>query len=136
MGIVNSRFTKMAADTGKPAKGDLQVSSTLPCVTEVKIVEIGSGKNKKETLVMAFDYETTYKPIDAFIKLSGELVYLDDNAKKIAEKWKKDKKLDEGISIPVLNYLFRKCAIESVKIADDLQLPVPVQLPEIRAKEK
>lgn len=84
---------------------------------------------------MDFDYETTYKPTDAKIVLKGELTFVAEDSKKIMELWEKEKKLEEKISLPILNYLLKFCAVECVKIADDLKLPVPVQLPEIRAKK-
>jgi hypothetical protein len=135
MGVLKSRFTEISANAGKPAKGEIQVSTSLPAILNIYPAPLGSAKDKKDILIMEFDYEVSYKPIDGKISLKGELMYLDENTKKILDKWKKDKQVESSVSVPILNYLLRVCAVESVKISDSLQMPVPIQLPEIRPKE-
>ena len=135
MGVLGVRFTEISAKGGKVAKGDIEVSTSLPNITSVRTVPVGSGKDKREILMMDFGYRATYMPIDAKIELKGELSFIDDEPQKVMQQWKKDKKLDQKISLQVINFLIKKCAVESIKIADDLQLPAPVKLPEVRAKK-
>jgi hypothetical protein len=135
MGVIASRFTEVMANSGKPAKGDIQVNTNLPVLTTMKCVAVGEGKQKKDLLVVGFEYNTTYHPMGAKIELKGELTYVSDDAKKILAMWTKDKKMTEKDSVAILNYLIKKCSVQCIKIADDLQLPVPISLPEVRAKE-
>lgn len=134
MGVLGVRFTEISALAGKAPKGDIEVTTSLPNITSMRSVPVGTGKEKKEFIIMGFECTTNYRPTDSKIELKGELNYLAEEPKKIIEQWNKTKKLDEKISLPVINYLIKKCAVESIKIADDLQLPVPVKLPEVRAK--
>ncbi|MBN2095241.1 MAG: hypothetical protein JW727_04280 [Candidatus Aenigmarchaeota archaeon] len=136
MGVLGIRFTEISAKSGKSAKGDIQVSTSLPAIKSMKKMEVGTGKDKKDIILMEFDYSTIYQPLDARIDLKGELSYLTEESKKIMDRWNKDKKMDDKVSVPILNHLIKKCSVESIKLADDLQLPVPVKLPEIRSKEE
>jgi len=135
MGVLASRFTEITAKAGKPVKGNIEVSTSLPTLTSMKLVEIGSGKQKKDLLLIGFEYMIEYKQMGAKIELKGEVTYSAEDPKKLVNLWDKKNKVEEAMSLTVLNYLIKRCSIESVKIADDLQLPVPVRLPEIRSKE-
>jgi hypothetical protein len=135
MGILASRFTEIRAKVGKPIKGDVQVNTSLPMIKSMKCVEVGSGKQKKDLLVMDFECKTDYQPMGAEIELKGELTYVTDDPKKAIGLWAKGKTMDEKMSLSVINFLIKRCAIENIKIADDMQLPVPVKLPEVVAKE-
>jgi predicted transcriptional regulator len=59
-----------------------------------------------------------------------------ENNTKILAQWKKDKTLPEDASVEVLNQLFRKCLLKVSNIAEELQLPIPIQIPRVSAKEK
>lgn len=135
MGVLAARFTELKAKAGKPVKGDIRVNTNLPAIITMKCVEVGTGKQKKELLVMEFECKTVYQPMGAEIELKGELTYVADDPKKIFNLWTKEKKMEEQMSLNVLNFLIKKCSIESIKVADDMDLPVPVKLPEVRARE-
>lgn len=134
MGILNLRIKKMEGDVGEQVAGELKVSSSLPKIKDITEREIGIGGSKTKVLVMGFDYKVKYEPIKAKINIEGELLFTDSNQKDILNKWKKDKKIDEKYAMPVLNFIIKKCAIQSIKIADELQLPAPVRLPELVKK--
>jgi hypothetical protein len=134
MGILASRFTDITATAGKPVKGDVQINTSLPMIKSMKCVEVGNGKQKRDLLVMTFDYKTDYQPMGAKIEIKGELTYVADDPKKAFSMWSKDKTMEEKMSIGVINYLIKKCTIECIRVADDMDLPIPVKLPEIVAK--
>ncbi|MCK4429457.1 MAG: hypothetical protein KAU95_03715 [Candidatus Aenigmarchaeota archaeon] len=135
MGILSLRLKKIGGDVGEIAAGELKVTSALPKITEIKEKDVSVGGNKMKVLAISFEYKTKYEPIKAKIEVEGEVMYTDQNQKEIVKKWSKDKKVDEEFALPILNYIFKRCAVQSIKIADDLQLPAPVRLPEFVKKQ-
>ncbi len=61
---------------------------------------------------------------------------MSESNSKVLSSWKKDKKLPENVSVEVLNHLFRRCLLKIAGIAEELQLPPPIQLPMVRPAEK
>lgn len=110
---------------------EIGVNST-PKINDVKEMDINTLG--KKALSISFDFTTTYSPGIGEIKMTGELLYLADDNKKILAEWKKNKKIPDNVSLEVLNHLFRRCLIKITGLADDLQLPPPIQLPIVKPK--
>ena len=133
MPIIGLSFRAMEAKRNKgTTTGEIKVNST-PKITDMKEVSI-STLNKK-ALSLSFEFLTKYDPEIAEIKISGEIVYLADKNAPILNQWKKKKSLPEKVSVEVLNHLFRRCLLKIAYMADDLQLPPPVQIPRVRPSE-
>ena len=121
-----------ASRTQNPVKGEIKVNSTpkINQVKEVKLPNLG-----KEALSLEWEFVTEYAPDHGEIRLEGNILFVTDDIQEIVKKWKKEKTLPEDVSVPVLNHLFRKCLIKIAGLADELQLPPPMQLPLVKAKE-
>ena len=133
MPIVGLSFSTIEGRRKSIPKGEIKVNSS-PKVTDIKEVDLASiGKN---ALSLDFQFMTEYQPDVGAIKVEGEMIYVADNNTKILAQWKKDKTLPEDTSVEVLNHLFRKCLLKVSEIAEDLQLPIPIQIPRVTAKEK
>ena len=134
MPIIGMSFKSMEAKRGAgTAKGEIKVNST-PKISNIKEVTIPTLK--KKALALTFEFVTRYDPAIAEIKIGGELIYLADNNAKILNQWKKKKSLPENVSVEVLNHLFRRCLLKISNMADDLQLPPPIQIPRVRPKSE
>ncbi|MBN2043296.1 MAG: hypothetical protein JW754_05845 [Candidatus Aenigmarchaeota archaeon] len=114
-------------------RSEIKVNS-VPRINSLK--EIMVPTLQKKVISMDFEFVTSYDPKVGEIKIGGELLYLTDKMKELMDKWEKEKKLPEKSSLEVLNYLFRRCLLKVSNIAEDLQLPPPIPLPKIKAKEK
>ncbi len=133
MPIIGMNFRSMEAKRTKgESKGEIKVNST-PKITDMKEINIAS-LNKK-ALSMSFEFSTKYDPQIAEIKIGGEIVYLAEKNGPILNQWKKKKSLPENVSVEILNHLFRRCLLKIAYMADDLQLPPPVQIPRVKPKE-
>ncbi|MEE9405823.1 MAG: hypothetical protein V3V26_00275 [Candidatus Aenigmarchaeota archaeon] len=133
MPIIGMNFRSMEAKRIKEGStGEIKVNST-PKITGMKEINI-SSLNKK-ALSMSFEFSTKYDPQIAEIKIGGEIVYLAEKNGPILNQWKKKKSLPENVSVEILNHLFRKCLLKIAYMADDLQLPPPVQIPRVKPKE-
>lgn len=117
----------------KTPKGEINVNST-PKITNVDRKELNLP-GIKDVLSIGFEFETRYEPNIAKIKFEGEVLYQTGDAKNIVSKWKKDKKLDDDLTVEILNAIFRKCLSQAVIIANELRLPPPVSFPVVKKKE-
>lgn len=117
----------------KTPKGDISINST-PRITNVDKRELNLS-GIKELLAVEFEFETRYEPKVGKIRFEGEVLYQTDDVKNIVSKWKKDKKLDDDMSVEILNAVFRKCLSEGVSIASELRLPPPISFPVVKKKE-
>jgi len=106
----------------------------VPRVITIKEVDIPTFD--KKALSLEFEFETSYEPKIANIKITGDILYRPENSAKILKEWKKNKKLPDEMNMEILNNLFRRCLIKISVIADDLQLPPPLQLPRIKPKDE
>ena len=130
MPVIGLSFRSMEAKRKQvAAKGEIKVNST-PKITDMKELSIPSLDRK--ALNLSFDFITKYDPDLAEIKISGEVVYMAEKNGPILNQWKKSKNLPEHVSTEVLNHLFRRCLIKIANMADDLQLPPPIQIPRVR----
>lgn len=134
MPVVGMNFTRLEAKRGKGSTGggEIKVNST-PRITEVK--EITLSNLDKKALSLNFEFVTEYAPDIGEIRLEGNILFLAEKNSPILEQWKKDKSLPEEVSVAVLNHLFRRCLIKISTMADDLQLPPPIQIPLVRPKK-
>lgn len=133
MPIIGMNFRSMEAKrTKEGSTKEIKVNST-PKITDMKEINIAS-LNKK-ALSMSFEFSTKYDPQIAEIKIGGEIVYLAEKNGPILNQWKKKKSLPENVSVEILNHLFRRCLLKIAYMADDLQLPPPVQIPRVKPKE-
>jgi len=133
MPVIGMTLSSMQGRRDKSPSGEIKVNST-PKVTEIREVKISTVD--KKALDMKFDFTTKYTPEIGEITISGNILFLAENNEPILKHWKEKRQIPEAISVEVLNHLFRRCLLKTANIAEDLQLPPPLQLPRVKAPEK
>lgn len=134
MPVIGLSFTRIdASRKGVQPTGEMKINST-PKITEVKEIDV-RGLDKK-ALSMEFEFGTKYDPDVAEIRIEGNAIFMAKDNATVLKQWDKDKSLPEEVSVEVLNHLFRRCLIKISSLADDLQLPPPIQLPMVKPKEE
>ena len=116
----------------KNVKGEIKVNST-PRILNVREVTVPSLQ--KKGLSIEFEFISTYAPDLATIKATGEILFMAKSNAAVMKKWKKDKKLPDDVALEVLNHLFRRCLLKMAFLADELQLPPPVGMPQLSPKD-
>ena len=86
---------------------------------------------KGEHATIDFQYTASYGPV-GMIKLEGSLIYKAEDAKKIADDWKKTRKMPNQIASQIHTAVMHACVPEAVGIAKDLSLPPPIPLPQVK----
>ena len=119
---IEAKREKNVPDT----KEQLKINST-PKVTGIQEINLPSIGRK--ALVVEFDFSTTYTPNIGSIKVSGDLILVSEDNKKVLDAWEKNKSIPNDFYIEVMNYLFARCVLKILNLSDDLQLPPPLNLP-------
>ena len=134
MPIIGMTFDKLEANRTNPANGEIKVNSA-PKVVGMREVTVETIN--KKAIDMQFEFRTSYAPNIGEIVVGGSLLYLAEKNLPILKQWKSKKTIPENVSLEVLNHLFRHCLLKIANLADDLQLPPPLQLPTVKpAKDK
>jgi hypothetical protein len=132
MPIIGFKFESMEAKREKTVfGGEVKINST-PKILSVK--EIAVPNINKKALELGFEFSTQYDPGIGSARIKGEVLYLSDKNAQILKKWKSKKTLPDDVNIEVLNHLFRQCLLKIANLADDLQLPPPIQMPRVKPK--
>ncbi len=132
MPIIGFKFESLEAKRNNTNFGGEIKINSAPKIT--KVSEINIPSLKKKALGMGFEFITKYDPEIGEIKVTGEVLYMAENNPQILKGWKSKKDLPEKVNIEVLNHLFRHCLLKISNLADDLQLPPPIQLPKVKPK--
>lgn len=130
MPIIGFKITEIEAKRGKEEEKGIKVGISPPIIKDVKKKKIAL-EGVGEVIAFEFEFLVRYEPIDGKISVKGEVLYEDKRKEEILKEWEKEKRIDNKILIPVLNFIFRKSIIKVLSLADDLQLPPPLRLPEV-----
>jgi hypothetical protein len=84
-----------------------------------------------KSLSIEFQYTASYGPI-GMIKLEGNLLCDDDDAKLIAKEWMDTRKMPDQFASTIHTAVMHACVPEAVGIAKDLGLPPPIPLPQVK----
>ena len=132
MPIVGLKIDSINAQRKKDTfSGELKINSAPKIVSAKEITVSAIGK---KALALGFEFSTVYGNEIAEIKITGELIYVNDKSAQILKEWKKEKKLPDDVGMEVLNHLFRHCLLKIANISEDLQLPAPLNFPIIKPK--
>ena len=119
---------------------NIQLPLSINNKTAIKeIEEIEVKTIEKKCLKVCFEFKTEYihqKKKMGEIKISGHMLFIHEDYKKILNSWKKKKVLPEEVNVFLINHVLRKCITKSVLMAEDLALPSPIPLPIARIQKK
>ncbi len=134
MPVIGMQLTKIeAARKSNPTPG-FKVES-MPSIVSVEEKELPALGGNGKVLVINFTFTVDYRPDIASIKISGEILYLEEGERTGAKSWAKNKALPQNIMIEVYNTIFRKGLLKALVLSDDMQLPPPLQVPIVTPKK-
>lgn len=131
--IVGFGFTKLSAEKGDPAKGNIDINNNVS-IKDVKEDNFSLGKDRQTALKFNFEFTSRYEPKVGSVTLEGELLYVEDpkKSKEILSNWKKNKKLDKDIMANLLNTILVKCNVQALILSQQINLPPPIPLPKVQ----
>jgi hypothetical protein len=134
MPVIGCSIKSIVAERKTTAAENMNINST-PRITTVEEKELDL-LGKQPSLLIGFEFESSYNPDVAKIKFIGELIYATKNSKEILKTWKKDGRLSEDADREIKNFLFKKCLTLGVNLSEELELPPPVVFPVILPQRK
>lgn len=135
MRIIGFNFKKMFAEK-KPAKSvqtQVNINLDINSIEEEKLDFMTKGN----VIKFEFEFKVNYTPDIANLSLNGfVLASLDkEQALEILKDWK-DKKLKDGVRIPLFNLILTKCNVRALQLEEELGLPSHLPLPRITSETK
>ena len=82
-----------------------------------------------------FEYIVNYEPKIANISMNGYLSYLVDDSSPLLKELQKTKAIKNSkLTAQVMNAILGKCNIKAITLAQDINIPLPINLPKIQMK--
>jgi len=137
MTIVGFNFTKIEAEKNETLKGKVNINNNVN-IRKVEEKDFALGNQKQKVLSFTFEFVAKYDPNIGSIKLTGDVLFMDDakKVKEILDGWKKDKKLPKEIMPNILNTALTKCNIQALILSEQINLPPPIRMPKLEPAEK
>jgi len=132
MVIAGINLTKINVERTGQIKGKIDVNSKV-VINKVTNAEIGIAL-KDRGIQVSFTFSSIYSPQVGKIEIEGNVLVLEseENAKKIIETWEKTKKLPPVLMQHVYASILRKCNIKALTMSEDVGLPSPIRLPQVK----
>ena len=86
---------------------------------------------KEDQTSVDFQYTASYGSVGV-IKIEGQLIYENNDAKDISKEWNDKRKIPDEAASQLHTAIMHACVPEAVGIAKDLALPPPIPLPQVR----
>lgn len=135
VGFVIDSLSAKRNDIAVPRGQEIGVNTT-PTITSLDAVDtIG----KKDAVKFAYSFECKYSPSIGEMTFEGNVLWRGESGEDVAsvvEKWDKEKRIDEHISLEIMNTILRRCLSKAITIADELRLPPPLQFPMVVPKKE
>ena len=136
MTIVGFNFTKIEGEKKDMIKGKININNNVH-INKVEEKDLALGNQKQKVLSFNFEFIAKYDPNIGSIKLTGNVLYMEDSkkVKDILDGWKKDKKLPKEVMPTILNTVLNKCNIQALILSEQINLPPPIPLPKLQAAQ-
>ncbi len=134
MRLIGFNFTKIKAEKSKEIVKGTQAN------TKINVLNVSSLDNPltdgKVILKIDFNYAIEYTPGVGIVELEGHMLLSTDkkNAESIVKSWK-DKKLEGAIKSTIFNIILRKANVRALEMEEELNLPLHIPMPSVKAKE-
>lgn len=135
MSAIGFSFTKIDITRVNNPKGKISVTHDIQ-LEAVKDAKLKVEQAEKQGLFVEFSYTVSYKPVLGKIRFEGNFLHLSEDAKKIAEEFKDDKKMDAKLKEVLYNTINQKCLVKAISLAELVNLPQPINLPRLKVSEK
>ncbi len=132
--IIGHKINKINVEVGEP-KGRVEIKTNVNLKDVAKKDFFVAGE-KKQGLNFEFNFIADYKEVGK-IEVEGAVFYIEEKKTmdKIEKQWKKDKKIDDELVVPVINRAMSIGYIEAIILADRARLPSPLRMPRVAPKK-
>lgn len=122
---------------------EVSLNQKFNITSEVKLIDVKEHdfegiSDGTKVLRLDFSFMPQFEPKVGEIDVQGSVLLREtvDVANDMLLQFSKTKSLPSDVLANVTNYIFRKCGIKAMMLADDLGLPPPLRLPVASVKNK
>ena len=136
MKVLGFNFTKIKVEKFKDRVENLKIGTRID-ISEIVEAKADLLKLKEGVLAIKFSYGLDYEPGLAKLDLEGNTIIAIDTkeAKEVLKKWKK-KKMPEDFRLPLFNLILRKSSLRALRLEEEMNLPIHLQLPNLKIQDK
>lgn len=131
MRVISFGLTKQFAEKLSEPNANFSVNNGIN-IKDIQKVKVDFIKDE-EALNFSFEFRISYEKDIAKITFNGNiLVALDKKtASDIIKRWE-DKKIPDGVRVPLFNFIMARCTVKAMQFEDDFNLPKHIQIPQFR----
>lgn len=128
--IVGFSLRHIEADTQEANQGNMNINYTHT-VDSIEEADVPAFDETIARVTFTFNisYEQDHESV-ADINFEGTVLW-QKNAEDLIEQWQDDETIDDTVNATLTNHIFRKCLTQAVGLADSLELPSPVPMPQV-----
>ncbi|MBW3011900.1 hypothetical protein KY311_01830 [Candidatus Woesearchaeota archaeon] len=133
MALVGFNFLKISGERTGELKGKINVNNNV-ILRKIQKSALGLNLGTDQGIEVGFEFSSKYSPEVGQIVMTGNILLLEkkDVAETILSTWEKEKKLPPRLMQQVFSTILRKCNIKALNMAEDLGLPSPIKLPDVK----
>ena len=140
MGIIGFNFTKVSAERNENVQGQVNIKNNL-AIKSVEKQDLSIASKDQIGIKLSFEFSSKHEPNLGTIIINANVLVLEprEEGEKILKEWEKNKKLQDDFLKQTFTFTLRKCSVKALMLAEDLNLPSPVPLPQVKignAKEE
>ena len=134
MRLIGFNFNKVKAEKNK------DITKETKANTKINVLNISTLNaalvEKAAILKVDFNYTIDYTPNVGVVELEGHMLLSTDTeqAASIIDAWK-SKKIDGTVKSTIFNVILRKANVKALELEEDLNLPLHIPMPSVKAKE-
>ncbi len=133
MAIIGFNYSKFDCERKvAESKGSIDINHNVS-IKNVERSSLNVGGTKNEVLKIDFGFDVVYSNSLGKINITGEVIYTDTKEiiKEVFDSWQEEKKLNPIVNEQVFRFVYNKAIVKALELADSLNLPSPVPLPQI-----
>jgi hypothetical protein len=136
MKLLGFNYTKINVEKLKDAMRDLKINSQVD-ISDIERVNQEIFKSQEGFLAVKFKYKIEYAPGIAVINLEGTILISIDSklAKDVLKQWKDKKAMTEEFKMPLFNIILQKTGLKSLRLEEEMGLPLHIQLPFLKKND-
>lgn len=133
MAIIGFNYSKFDCERkAVEGKGNIDINHNIS-IKNVEKSSLNVGGTKNEVLKIDFGFDVVYGNNLGKISILGEVIYTDTREiiSEVFNGWQTDKKLNAIVNEQVFRFVYGKATVKALELADSLNLPSPIPLPQI-----
>ena len=137
MSIIGFNFTKIAAERNEGIQGQVNIKNNL-AIKGIEKQDLSITSKDQFGLKVSFEFTSKLEPNMGSITIHANVLMLEtkEEGQKILAEWEKTNKLDDELMKQTFTFMLRRCTIKALLLAEDLNLPSPLPLPQVQVGQR